>query len=154
MAADAETVEMYAGSGGFGSIGRLVAEAQTPLRTVELDVLNEDNAALYWGRDSRYDTVPNLNFAGAGLDALCRVLERWIAHFYDICVAIQPVQKITDERWVWHIGLDAEGNALLNDLYNGLEVGEGRLAQLLSLFRMRSEERRVGQEGGRTVRTA
>src|SRR3546814_1989181 len=69
MAADAETVEMYAGSGGFGSIGRLVAEAQTPLRTVELDVLNEDNAALYWGRDSRYDTVLNLNFAGAGLDA-------------------------------------------------------------------------------------
>src|SRR3546814_6878172 len=60
----------------------------------------------------------------------------WIAHFYDICVAIQPVQKITDERWVWHIGLDAEGHALLNDLYNGIEVGEGRLAQLLSLFRM------------------
>src|SRR3546814_5427095 len=101
---DVRSVEMYAGSGGFGSIGRLVAEAQTPLRTVELDVLNEDNAALYWGRDSRYDTVLNLNFAGAGLDALCRVLERWIAHFYDICVAIQPVQKITDERWVWHIG--------------------------------------------------
>src|SRR3546814_19873526 len=95
---------MYAGSGGFGSIGRLVAEAQTPLRTVELDVLNEDNAALYWGRDSRYDTVPNLNFAGAGLDALCRVLERSIAHFYDICIDIQPVQKITDERWAWPQG--------------------------------------------------
>src|SRR3546814_9799130 len=77
-----------------------------------------------------------MKFAGAGLDALCRVRERWIAYFYDICVAIQPVQKITDERWVWHIGLDAEGNALLNDLYNGIEVGEGRLAQLLSLFRM------------------
>src|SRR3546814_12126396 len=45
-------------------------------------------------------------------------------------------RSITDERWVWHIGLDAEGNALLNDLYNGIEVGEGRLAQLLSLFRM------------------
>src|SRR3546814_20664350 len=80
----------------------------------------------------------------------------WISHFYDICVAIQPVQKITDERWVWHIGLDAEGNALLNDLYNGIEVGEGRLAQLLSLFRMdfrRSEERSVGKEGVRTFRS-
>src|SRR3546814_10611527 len=71
---------MFANSGGFGSLGRLVAEAQTPLRTVELDVLNEDNAGIYWSRDSRYDTVLNLNFAGAGLDALCRVLERWIAH--------------------------------------------------------------------------
>jgi hypothetical protein len=136
MAGDAETVEMFATSGGFGSLGRLVAEAQTPLRRVELDVLTEDNADLYWGRDSRYDTVLNLNFAGAGLDALCRVLERWIAHFYDIAVSIQPVQKISDERWIWHIGLDAEGTAMLNDLYNGVEVGEGRLARLLSLFRM------------------
>jgi hypothetical protein len=136
MAADAETVEMFAASGGFGSLGRLVAEAQTPLRTVELDVLTEDNAELYWTRDSRYDTVLNLNFAGAGLDALCRVLERWIAHFYGIAVSIQPVQTITDERWIWHVGLDAEGSALLNDLYNGVEVGEGRLARLLCLFRM------------------
>jgi hypothetical protein len=136
MAADAETVEMYAASGGFGSLGRLVAEAQTPLRTVELDVLTETNAEVYWGRDSRYDTVLNLNFSGAGLDALCRVLERWIARFFDIAVSIQPVQKITDERWVWHIGLDAEGTAMLNDLYSGVEVGEGRLARLLSLFRM------------------
>src|SRR3546814_3227670 len=59
MAADAETVEMFANSGGFGSLGRLVADAQTPLRTVELDVLNEANAALYWSSDSRYDTVLN-----------------------------------------------------------------------------------------------
>ncbi|WP_193368369.1 DUF6352 family protein [Pelagibius marinus] len=140
MAADAETVEMYATSGGFGSLGRLVAEAQTPLRTVDLDVLTEDNAEIYWARDSRYDTVLNLNFAGAGLDALCRVLERWVRHFYDIGVSIQPVQKISDERWVWHIGLDAEGTAMLNDLYNGVEVGEGRLARLLSLFRMEFEE--------------
>jgi hypothetical protein len=33
----------------------------------------------------------------------------------------QPVQQITDERWVRHVGV---------------EVGEGRLARLLSLFRM------------------
>jgi len=140
MAADAETVEMYATSGGFGSLGQLVAQAQTPLRTVELDVLTEDNAQLYWARDSRYDTVLNLNFAGPGLDALCRVLERWVRHFYALGVSIQPVQKISDERWIWHIGLDAEGTAMLNDLYNGVEVGEGRLARLLSLFRMEFED--------------
>jgi hypothetical protein len=153
MAADAETVEMYATSGGFGSLGRLVAEAQTPLRTVELDVLTEANAELYWGRESRYDTVLNLNFAGAGLDALCRVLERWVAHFYDIAVSIQPVQKISDERWVWHIGLDAAGTALLNDLYNGVEVGEGRLARLLSLFRLDFQDTSVmlSSVAGRTV---
>ncbi|NIA68760.1 hypothetical protein HBA54_09170 [Pelagibius litoralis] len=153
MAADAETVEMFATSGGFGSLGRLVAEAQTPLRTVELDVVNEDNAEIYWDRASRYDTVLNLNFAGAGLDALCRVLESWVRHFLDVAVSIQPVQKISDERWVWHIGLDVEASKLLNDLYNGVEVGEGRLARLLSLFRMEFQDPSVVAPGiaGRPV---
>jgi hypothetical protein len=136
MAADAETVEMHATSGGFGSLGRLVVETQAPLRTVQLDVLDETNAELYWSRDQRYDTVLNLNFAGPGLDALCRVLEAWVGHFLDLAVSIQPVQTIADEKWVWHLGLDAEGSALLNDLYNGVEVGEVRLARLLALFRL------------------
>jgi hypothetical protein len=136
MAADAETVEMHAASGGFGSLGRLIVEAQAPLRTVQLDVLGQDNADLYWSRDQRYDTVLNLNFAGPGLDALTRVLEAWVEHFLAVAVSIQPVQTISDEKWVWHVGLDAEGNALLNDLYNGVEVGEARLARLLALFRL------------------
>ena len=136
MAADAETVEMYAATGGFGSLGELVARAQTPLRTVELDVLDEANAELYWTRDQRHDTVLNLNFAGAGLDALCRVLEAWVRHFLEVEVSIQPVQRISDEKWVWHLGLDAEGSAILNDLYTGVEVGEARQARLLSLFRL------------------
>ncbi len=153
MAADAETVEMFATTGGFGSLGRLVAEAQTPLRTIELDVVNETNAEIYWERASRYDTVLNLNFAGAGLDALCRVLERWVKHFLDVAVSIQPVQKISDERWVWHIGLDVEATKMLNDLYNGVDVGEGRLARLLSLFRMEFQDPSVVAPGiaGRPV---
>ncbi|MFQ6018319.1 MAG: DUF6352 family protein, partial [Kiloniellaceae bacterium] len=136
MAADAETVAMYASTGGFGSLGRLIAEAQTPLRNVALDVLGEDNADLYWTRDQRHDMALILNFAGPGLDALCRVLEAWIRHFRDVEVRIQPVQRISDEKWVWHIGLDAEGSKLLNDLYNGIEVDEARMARLLALFRM------------------
>jgi hypothetical protein len=142
MSADAETVEMYATSGGFGSLGKLLAEAQTPLRTVELDVLSEENGELYWSRDTRFDTVLNLNFAGDGLDALCRVLEAWVGHFLKVEISIQPVQQISDERWVWHIGLDPEGSALLNDLYNGVEVGEARLARLLSLFRLEFRDSR------------
>jgi hypothetical protein len=136
LAADAETVEMAAATGGFGSLGRLVAEAQTPLRSVELDVLREDNAELYWQRAQRYDTALQLNFATPGLDALCRVLESWVARFLDVAVSIQPVQRITDERWVWHVGLDAEGSRLLNDLYEGREVDEPRMERLLSLFRL------------------
>ena len=140
MAADRDTVELHASSGGFGDLGRLIAEAATPLRSLELDVLSADNAELYWSRDQRHDTVLSLDFAGAGLDALCRLLEDWVRHFLDVAVSIQPVQQISDERWAWHIGLDAEGTRLLNDLYNGVEVGEERLARLLSLFRLEFRE--------------
>ena len=64
------------------------------------------------------------------------MLEAWVRHFLAIDVAIQPVQKITDTRWVWHTGLDAESSALLNDLYNGVEVDDAWQARLLSLFRL------------------
>jgi len=140
LAADAETLEMVEATGGFGSLGRLVAEARTPLRTVELDVLSAANAELYWSRDQRHDTVLQLNFASPGLDALCRVLEAWVARLLEVAVAIQPVQRITDEKWVWHLGLDAEGSALLNDLYQGRAVDEDRMKRLLSLFRLEFAE--------------
>jgi len=136
LSADRETVEMHAASGGFGSLGQLVVQAQTALRTVELDVLNDDNQAAYFGRDERHDTVLDLSFARPGLDALCRVLERWVAHLLDVRVSIQPVQRIDDQRWVWHTGLDAVASELLNDLYNGREVDEARMQRLLSLFRL------------------
>ena len=143
LAADAEVVEMYAATGGFGALGQLIAEAQTPLRSVELEVLDERNPERYWDRDQAHDTVLNLSFAGGGLDALCRVLEAWVRHFLAVEVSIQPVQQIRDERWVWHVGLDAEGTALLNDLYTGQEVEEARLARLLSLFRLEFRDPRV-----------
>jgi hypothetical protein len=153
LAADAETVDMAAATGGFGSLGRLVAEAQTPLRSVELDVLREENAETYWQRAERYDTALQLNFATPGLDALCRVLESWVARFLEIAVSIQPVQQITDERWVWHVGLDAEGSRLLNDLYEGREVDDARMRRLLSLFRLDFAEPSVMAAGleGRPV---
>jgi hypothetical protein len=127
---------MYAATGGFGSLGRLVAEAQTPLRQVELDIIDEANAGAYWSRDERHDTVLDLGFARPGLDAFCRVLEAWVRHFLGTEVRIAPVQQISDERWVWHAGLDAEASAILNDLYRGDEVGEERLARLIGLFRL------------------
>ena len=136
LLADKETVDMHAETGGFGDLGKLVVEAQTPVATVELDVLDEENGALYWTRDEGHDTVIEITFGKAALDALCRVLERWVRHFLDVAVRIGPVQQISDERWVWHTGLDIEASAILNDLYNGVEVGEARLARILSLFRL------------------
>jgi Family of unknown function (DUF6352) len=153
LAADAETVEMYAATGGFGDLGRLVLEAQTPLRRVELEVLSEDNAGGYWGRDERHDTALDISFARPGLDALCRVLEAWVRHLLRVEVGIQPVAEIRDERWVWHTGLDPEASAILNDLYDGREVDEERMRRLLALFRLEFRDPSVmlGSIAGRPV---
>jgi len=133
---DEETIAMIRQTGGFGSLGKLIAEAGTPLRQVELDVLVRGNAGDYWARSDRFDMVLDLTFGRDGLDALCRVLEGWVRHFFDLKVSVQPAQSITDEHWVWHVGLDAEATAILNDLYNGVPVDDERRARLISLFRL------------------
>ncbi len=78
----------------------------------------------------------SLNRGQPALAALCRVLERWIAHFLGVEVAIAPKREIDDRRWVWHVGLDAEASALLNDLYNRVDVEAERMARLLCLFEL------------------
>jgi len=133
---DDETIAMIRRTGGFGSLGKLIAETGTPLRQVELDVLSRRNAGEYWARSDRFDMVLDLTFGREGLDALCRVIEDWVRHFFDIRVSVQPAQSITDEHWIWHVGLDAEATAILNDLYNGIAVDDDRRARLVSLFRM------------------
>jgi len=136
LLADHETVEMHAAGNAYGSIGRLIVEAQTSLKSVELDVLDKDNAALYWQRESSYDTVISINHGRAALEAFCRVIEAWIAHFHGISVRVRPLSRIDEPRWAWHIGLDAASTAMLNDLFEGIEVDHGRMRRLLSLFRM------------------
>jgi len=136
LCADSETVDMYATTGGFGSLGQLLRDAETPTRQIELDILSDENADIYWSRDTNFDTVIDLSFTRPGLDAFARVLEMWIHHFHGFSVSIQPVQQITDEKWVWHVGLDSEANGILNDLYNGVDVDETRRGRILSLFRL------------------
>lgn len=153
MCADEEIVEMHAAGQGFSSLERLIAENDTPLRSVELDVLTEENAEIYWDRSDRFDTVLDLTFTRPGLDALCRVLETWIMHFLGVDVAVTPVTSITDEKWVWHVGLDTTSTAILNALYKGEDVPEEELANLLSLFRLefRAPEAMMPSIAGRPV---
>jgi hypothetical protein len=136
MAADDETVQMHAETGGFGSLGRLLREGQMSTKTVELDVLDAQSSGRYFERDERYDTVIRLNTGQPGCAALCRVLERWIAHFHGVRTTVAPVPEIPDEEWVWHVGLDAEATAMLNEIYGGAEIGEERMRRVVGLFRL------------------
>jgi hypothetical protein len=136
MAADETTVQTYADGGGFGSLGELLARNRTPPRTVDLDVLDAENAATYWERDERYDLSVSLNRGRPALTALLRVMEAWIRHFLGVEVVIRAEREIDDAHWMWHVGLDAEASGILNDLYNRQPVDDARMHRLLCLFRL------------------
>ena len=139
-------------TGGLGDIGRLLAQSNAPMREVNLQVLNDDNALQYWQQSDRHNflldlthgistdlshgLVLNMTRARSGLKAIARVLQAWVAHFLGVQVSIQPEHKIEDANWRWHIGLDVESTALLNDLYEGRPVESTRMQSLLSLFRL------------------
>lgn len=152
LSGDREVLDMLNSTGGLGTMGRLLIESKAPMRSVNVEVLGADNAARYWQADERHNFLLDLtheinrelshgmNFtltrARSGLKALARVLEKWIAHFLGVAVSISPEQKIDDPAWRWHVGLDAESTAILNDLYEDRPVTPERLQRVVSLFRL------------------
>lgn len=136
MLADADTVNLHASGGGYGDIGRLLVEAKIKPRSIDLDVIDRDNAQTYWARDEAYDTVISFNNGREALSAFCRVMEKWLHHFYGVHTSISPQRAIEHEKWVWHIGLDAEATSILNDLYHGKDLPPERQRRILSLFRL------------------
>ena len=134
--ADAEVVEMVAENGGFGGLGALLAEAGTPMREVSLDILTEDNAPEYFTRADRFDMALDFRFTQPGADAFARMIERWVRHFWQVKTRVQAMQSIRDEKWTWHVGLDAESTAILNALYQGETPDTDRMMHVAGLFRM------------------
>ena len=152
LSGDREVIDMLHETGGLGDFGRFLAEAKAPLRRIDLQVLSDDNAPDYWqsgGRhsflldlthevshDLSHGLVFKLTRARSGLKALASVLARWVQHFLGVAVRIKPLPKVDDEAWRWHVGLDAQASALLNDLYEGKEIEPERMRRLVSLFRL------------------
>jgi hypothetical protein len=140
LLADLETVEMHASGHRYGSIGRLIVEAQGEIGAADLDVLDRANAGLYWERESKHDTVVSFTYGRPALDAFARVLEKWIRHFLTLGVRVTPIRQIEEARWAWHVGLDAESTAILNELWAGNEVDAGRMRNILALFALRFDD--------------
>ena len=153
LAADAATIEVFAETGGFGNVGRLLRSQSTPVAQVKMDVMSAENAALYFLRDELYGFVLDLEPSGAAAGALARVLERWVAHMTGVRVTIEPLARIEDPRWRWHVGLDVDGSAILNALYRGEPVPPEDLERLVLLFRLTFEDAgdTFGEMAGRPV---
>ncbi len=145
MAADEEAVERLAVAGSFGAIGDLLRQGGVPLREAELDVLHEDSADSYWPRSDAHDMVLPLHHGQPGLEALCRVIERWALRLLGVAVTVQVEREIDDDQWVWHVGLDAQASAVLNALYQGQEPDAGAMERMLCLFSLRFAEDSVAR---------
>ena len=152
LSGDREVIDMLHETGGLGDFGRFLAEAKAPLRSIDMQVLTDINAPDYWQSSGRHSFLLDLTHevsndlnhglvfkmtrARSGLKALASVLAKWVQHFLGVAVSIKPLQKVDDAAWRWHVGLDVEATALLNDLYEGQEIEPDRMQRLVSLFQL------------------
>ena len=136
LAVDATTAEMYAETGGFGNVGRLLRRQSTEMPAVKMDVLNAENAAFYFMRDELYGFAIDLTPGREGARALAAALALWVRRLLGVEVAIEPVTQVVDERWRWHVGLDQDSTAILNSLYQGETVDPSAMERLVALFRL------------------
>ena len=141
--ADSETVASLAQNGAdaseFGNIGRLLAQARATTRPVELAVLTETNAHDYWSKDERHDMALQVNFGRPGLAALCRIIELWVMHFFQVAVRVEPIRSLESARMRWFVGLDAVSTVLMNDIYNGVEPDEGLRRRIICMMRLKAD---------------
>ena len=155
LSGDSEVLDLLNETGGLGEVGRLLLQGGAALPQTQIEVLGDDSAERYLRSRQgvgRFNFVLDLTHevqnelphgltltmtrARSGLKALAAVLEMWVQHFHGVAVKIQPEARVEDPSWRWHLGLDVESSALLNDLYLGNEVEPERQQRLISLFRL------------------
>jgi hypothetical protein len=159
LAADAAVADTLQDTAGLGDMGRLLREAGASLPEQALPVLGTDTAADYLAQRASHRAhrhvldltldvqqhLPHgltltLQRADSGLKALSVVLSLWLQHLLGLRAQIEPLPRIDDERWRWHIGLDTEASAILNALYQGETLAPQRLERLIGLFRLRLDD--------------
>jgi hypothetical protein len=101
-----------------------------------VDVLDDANAASYWGRSDLFDMALDVTAGRRGLAALGAVIERWIAHLLRTKVAIEPVIELRDVALSWYVGLDAEATRLGDVLWHGGALGEDDNGRIVALYRL------------------
>jgi uncharacterized protein DUF6352 len=102
----------------------------------EVDVLNDDNAETYWQRSDLFDMALDLTAGRRGLDALGKVIERWIAHLLPVEVEVQSLTEATGVNLTWYVGLDTEATAIGDTLWHGEELDQAARERIIGLYRL------------------
>jgi hypothetical protein len=105
-------------------------------RAKELDVMTADNAHDWYDRSDAFDMVQDFRHGGPARAGLARAIEHWLRHLVDLQVTVEPVPAVTDEAWVWFVGLDAEATRIGNALWTGATLPDDAANRIVALFRM------------------
>src|SRR5215216_3966465 len=119
------------------------AQSASPLVSIlglpaeaEIDILNEDNAASYWGRSDLFDMALDLSPGRRGLAALGDVVARWVMHLLSIKVEVEPVIEANEIDLAWYIGLDAEATRIGDALWNGEQLDQATASRVIGLYQL------------------
>ena len=152
LAADRDTADRLSDASSLDPLGQLLRRQPAADAATGLEVLNPGVAERYFeaterhafaldlshtfGSDLGHGLVITLARADSGLKALGRVLELWVRHFLGVAVRIEPQARVADPAWRWHIGLDVDSMALLNELYLKGSTELADPGRLIGLFRL------------------
>ena len=143
IAADEETISGTGATPASPLVSMLGIPAQA-----DIDVLNEDNAHLYWEHSDLFHSAIDLTAGRSGLVALAKVIQRWINHVLGIEVEVEPITEMRDVNLTWYVGLDAEATRIGNALWNGEALSEGDQNQVVGLFRLIFKDPHIVLEKG------
>jgi hypothetical protein len=102
----------------------------------QIDVLNEENAASYWGRSDRFDMALDLTAGRRALAALGCVIERWIAHLLSLKAQVEPLVEAIDVDLAWYVGLDTQATAIGDSLWRGEALEPAARERIVGLYRL------------------
>lgn len=131
IAADEETISGL----GTQKVSPLVSMLGIPA-AVEIDVLNDSNAASYWERSDKFDMALDLTAGREGLAAFGQVVTRWVQHLLAVDVRVEPLVEVQNVDLTWYVGLDAEATRIGNALWNGEELDDEARKRIVGLFKL------------------
>ncbi len=131
ISADEETI---AGTNDV-HISPLVAMMGLPA-SGEIEIIAEANVQDYFERSDRFDMAIDLTAGRAGHAALAQAIVRWVRHLLAVEVEVEPLAELRQASFAWYVGLDAEGTAIGNALWNGEELDDATGARVVGLYRL------------------
>jgi hypothetical protein len=138
VAADEETIA----GGNPEPVSPLVSMLGLPSEAA-VEVLNDGNAGSYWQRSDRFDMALDLTGGRAGLAALAKAMERWVAHLLGLTVTIEPLTQLREVPLSWYVGLDADATQIGNAMWHDDELDDNASARVVGLFRLNFREPRL-----------